>query len=518
MNRLVTLLLCCLFALNAMAADSKPNILLAFADDLGRYASAYRVEGMATAMDLIETPNMDRIAKEGALFQNAFVSAPSCTPSRAALISGRHFFRNGSHSQLHSPWNGDPALDPWNDVRGLGLMLQDHGYHIGWSYKMHISPDRMGGNKRNYQKSGRKFNSFSENVTRAENIEAGKQALLEEVRQNFRDYLGDREGDDQPFFYWFNPTNTHRPWEQGSGQALWGIDPDQLKGRMPGFLPDVAEVREDFADYLGEALAFDAAVGVLIEELAARGQMDNTVFAVSGDHGAPGFPRGKCNLYDFGTQVPLMMRWPDHIEAGRDIDSPVSLLDLAPTFLSAAGLEPSPDMNGQNLLPALSKGGSEDDLRGWVICGRETHVNTARTGNLPYPQRAIRNGDFLYIINFKPDRYPVAVPPLNSADTDKRRMDIDFGPTRTWFVSREGDASIQEMWDLGFGLRPEEELFDLRKDPDNVHNLATISAYDETRQALRQQLMAELEKNHDPRVIDEAFDRPPYTDPTKTGK
>lgn len=518
MKFLFRLVVPCLLAAPLFAAESKPNIVLAFADDLGRYASAYRVDGVATAMDLIDTPNIDRIAKEGAIFQNAFVSAPSCTPSRAALLSGRHFFRNGSHSQLHHPWNGDAKIDPWNSVKGFGLMLQDAGYHIGWTYKMHVSEDRMGGKKRNYQSAGKKFNSFSENVTKAKSIEAGKKALLDEVRQNFRAYLADRTSDDQPFFYWFNPTNTHRPWEQGSGKAIWGIDPDQLEGRMPSFLPDVPEVREDFADYLGEALAFDAAVGVLIEELEKTGQMENTFFAVSGDHGAPGFPRGKCNLYDFGTQVPLMMRWAGHIAPGRDVQAPVSLLDLAPTFLNAAGLKPAPDMNGQNLLPALAKDGSEDQLRDWVITGRETHVNTARDGNLPYPQRAIRTGDYLYIINFKPDRYPVAVPPLNTPDTDNRRMDIDFGPTRSWFVSREGDASIQEMWDLGFGLRPAEELYDLRKDPDNVHNLAGITAYDDTRKDLRETLMTQLRENQDPRVIDEAFDRPPYTDPTKTGK
>ncbi|MCB1225497.1 MAG: sulfatase [Verrucomicrobiales bacterium] len=499
----------------AAGAESQPNVLLAFADDLGRYASAYAVAGSVN--EVIQTPNLDRVAREGALFQRAYVSAPSCTPSRAALLTGRHFFRNGSHSQLHHPWNGDKVIDPWNEAKGFGLMLQEAGYHIGWTYKMHLSEDRMGGKNRNYQQAGKRFNSFSENVTKAKSVEGGKRELLEEVRGNFRAFLADRK-EGQPFFYWFNPTNTHRPWQRGSGKALWGIEPDSLKGRLPSFLPDEPEIREDFADYLGEALAFDAAVGVLLEELEARGELDNTVFAVSGDHGAPGFPRGKTNLYDFGTEVPLMMRWPDHIVPGRNVRVPVSLLDLAPTLLAAAGLEKSADMNGENLLPALNQGGSDASLRGWIITGRETHVNTAREGNLPYPQRAIRDGDFLYILNFKPDRWPVATPPLNTADTESRRMDIDFGPTRSWFVSREGDAAIAEMWNLGFGQRPEEELYDVSADADQVHNLAGMTAYEEKRRALREKLMAELKANHDPRVIDDAFDRPPYTDPGKKGK
>lgn len=489
---------------------TRPNIVLAFADDLGRYASAYRRAGIPSVNDHIQTPATDRIAAEGALFWNAMVSVPSCTPSRAALISGRHFFRNGSHSQLHFPWNGDPAEDPWNDVRGFGLMLADAGYHIGWSYKLHINEDRMGGPERNYERAGTKFKQFSQHVSQAADIAAGKAELLDEVRRNFDDFLADRENDDQPFFYSFNPTNTHRSWERGSGQALWGIDPDQLQGLLPAFLPDEPEIREDFADYLGEAMAFDAGVGVLLAELEQRGMLDNTLVIVSGDHGAPGFPRAKTNLYDFGTQVPLVMRLPGNIEAGRQIESPVSLLDLAPTILHAAGLPPTPDMNGQNLLPILARGGDESKLRGWAITGRETHVNVAREGDLPYPQRALRTRDHLYIINFKPDRWPVATPPLHRPEIERRRMDLDFGPTRDWFASREGDPEIAEFWRLGFARRPEEELYEVNKDPDQIHNLAGLPAYAAIQQELRARLLQELKANDDPRLNHDAFDRPPY--------
>lgn len=494
----------------ATPRSRRPNIVLAFADDLGRYASAYRRAGVRSVNDHIQTPATDRIAAEGALFWNAFVSVPSCTPSRAALISGRHFFRNGSHSQLHFPWNGDRTEDPWNDVRGFGLMLADVGYHIGWSYKMHISEDRMGGPEHNYERAGAKFKQFSQNVSQAADIATGKAELLDEVRQNFGDFLADRKDDDQPFFYSFNPTNTHRAWEQGSGQALWGVNPDLLRGLLPGGLPDEPEIREDFADYLGEVMAFDAGVEVLLVELEQRGMLDHTLVIISGDHGAPGFPRAKANLYDFGTQVPLVMRLPGQIEAGRQIEPPVSLLDLAPTILHAAGLKPTPDMNGQNLLPILVHGGDESKLRGWAITGRETHVNVAREGKLPYPQRALRTRDHLYIINFKPDRWPVATPPLQRPEIERRRMDLDFGPTRDWFTAREGDPGIAEFWRLGFAQRPEEELYDVAKDPDQVRNLAGLSAYAAIQNELRAQLLSELRANDDPRLNNDAFDRPPY--------
>ena len=91
---------------------------------------------------------------------------------------------------------------------------------------------------------------------------------------------------------------------------MWGVDPDKLKDHLPACLPDVPIVREDFADYLGEVMAFDAGLGVLLDALRDTGELDNTIVVVSGDHGAPGFPNGKCNLYDFGTHVPLAIRWP----------------------------------------------------------------------------------------------------------------------------------------------------------------------------------------------------------------
>ncbi len=97
---------------------------------------------------------------------------------------------------------------------------------------------------------------------------------------------------------------------KGSGKALWGIEPDSLQGKLPEFLPDVHEIREDFADYLGEIQGWDAGIGVLLKRLEELGELENTVVVISGDHGAPGFTHGKCNLYDFGTGVSLVARVP----------------------------------------------------------------------------------------------------------------------------------------------------------------------------------------------------------------
>ena len=163
-------------------------------------------------------------------------------------------------------------------------------------------------------------------------VEAAKQVLYDETRDNFREFLDARPGN-KPFCYWWGPTNTHRTWERGSGRSLWDIEPDSLEGRLPAFLPDVHEVREDTADYLGECQAVDKGIGILLAELDEAGELENTLFVVSGDHGIPGMPRAKCNLYDIGCEVALAARWPGHIEPGRVIEDFVNIMDLAPHLL-----------------------------------------------------------------------------------------------------------------------------------------------------------------------------------------
>lgn len=367
------------------------------------------------------------------------------------------------------------------------------------------------------QRSWRTDQPFSQALIQANNKDRVENEILDEVRDNFRDFLAARPAD-APFFYSFNPTNTHRPWVQGSGKELWGIDPDGLKGKLPKFLPDNPTIRQDFADYLGEVLAFDAACGVIIEELEQRGEFDNTLIVVTGDHGIPGFPRGKCNVYDFGSRVSLAMRWPGRVEAGREVEVPVSLIDLAPTFLDVAGATTEEGTNGESLLPAIAPGGRDELLRGWALIGREAHVGNCRPDGLPYPVRAIRTAEALYVVNFKPNRGPMANEPLNArfepamrgqAGDEYRAMDIDHGPTLSWFLEREGAPEIAEAWQLGFGLRPAEELYDVRNDPDQMINLADNPQWNAKREGLRRQLFDELKANDDPRLND-GFDLPPY--------
>ena len=290
---------------------------------------------------------------------------------------------------------------------------------------------------------------------------------------------------------------------------------------MPPTLPDDPLIREDFADYLGEAMAFDAACGELIRMVEEMGELDQTMVVISGDHGIPGFPRGKCNVHDFGSAVPLAIRWPKQIAAQRLVKVPVSLIDLAPTFLAAAGLVSTDDPNGQNLLPALQDGGTDAALRAWALIGREVHVGEARTARLPYPVRALRTADFLYVKNFKPDRWPMGdplgvntnvVPSFEQVlqNTRVTFADIDSSPTKAWLVEHRNEKHLEKFIDFAWSKRPAEELYDVRKDPHQLNNLAGDPVYAPVLKKLRDQLMMELKNNNDPRLLDDAFDRPPY--------
>ncbi len=485
------------------------------------------VDARPSINDVVKTPHLDRVGREGAIFRHAFVTAPSCTPCRSSLLSGQYFWRTGRGAILHGAiWD--------TNIPAFPLLLRDAGYHIGKSHKV-WSPGTpvdapFGGQRHAYETAGRSFNNFSETATRLVRegltVDAARAQILAEVDGNFDAFLRQRPPG-QPFCYWFGPTLTHREYEKGSGPALWGIRPDDLRGRLPAFLPDVPEVRADVADYLGEIQAWDAGIGVLLRRLESTGELDRTLVVISGDHGMPGVPGGKCNLYDLGVRVALLARGPG-IKGGRVVDDFVNLMDLAPTFLDAAGLPAPGVMTGRSFLNVLRAPGSGliDTNRTWVVTGRERHVADARPDFLPYPQRALRTRDFLYIRNFAPDRWPLGqpgytdtapLPPVSALEhnTYAAFSDMDASPTKAWLVHQRDEPQWRWHYDRAFARRPAEELYDLRRDPDQTNNIATQPAYAANRRELADRLLQVLQTTGDPRVTCDGrtFDRPPFSNP-----
>ncbi|MDB4637621.1 MAG: sulfatase [Planctomycetaceae bacterium] len=512
------------------ADDARPNILFFFADDWGRYASVYSDPDIPSLNDVIKTPNIDRIANEGVRFQNAFVPVASCGPCRASLATGRHFWNCGSGAFLNgkaSNWKG--YENPFLTLPKFPDLLRENGYYTQRSQKT-FSFRASKPTPAAHKIAQVPYQRYGLYVSEAEHGDAQKQRRVEVLAHPRTEMKRVLAGcpDGSPFFFVYGSINVHRPYSADSGKKLWNIDPDRLKGLIPKFLPDVDDVRRDFSDYLGEVQALDAMLGVMLEELEATGELDNTLIILSGDHGIPGVPRGKTNCYDLASRVPLMARWPYKIKAGRVVEDFVSIMDVGPTLLDVADVKIPNSMEGRSFRKQLvsQPNGWIDPNRNSVIIGRELHFHTARAGNLPYPMRAVRTPDYLYIRNFKPDRWPMGDPrgllkgPAPSYEslhkqTATTMSDLDASLTKAWMVTHRFSSEEQPLFDLTLGLRPKEELYDLTSDPHQLKNLATHSDYQQTKIMLAAQLQQVLEQSQDPRLND-AFDHLPYVDPKKT--
>jgi len=217
------------------------------------------------------------------------------------------------------------------------------------------------------------------------------------------------------------------------------------------------------------------------------------------------------------------------VKRGRVVDDLISLPDLAPTFLEAAGVALPTGMNARSFLNVLrsDKNGQVDASRNWVITGRERHVAFANESNLPYPQRALRTPEFLYVRNFAPERWPLGISfRVTATETPSRDelenntyvafADMDASPTKAWLVLHRNDSEWKRFCDMAFARRPGEELYDLVKDPYQMRNIAANPAYEQDRTKLAAQLMKILTDAGDPRVSEggKTFEQPPSTNPS----
>lgn len=457
-------------------SNKRPNILFCIADDWGwPHAGAY---GDA----VVKTPTFDRLASQGVLFENAFVSSPSCTPSRNAILTGQFHWRLQEGANLWS------TLDVIYPV--YPLLLENEGYHVGY-WRKSFGPGNI--------KAGGYTNSHP----------AGAH-----YKNGFKAFM-DAKPKDQPFCFWLGASDPHRSYKKGSG-AQSGIDIDAIE--VPKFYPDVAEIRNDIADYYYEVQRFDSDCAKAIKILEESGELDNTIIVITGDHGMP-FPRCKSNLYDMGVRVPLVISWGKNIKPNRRIKDFVSLTDLAPTFLEAAGVEIPTQITGNSLLPILKskKNKKVDKTRDYMIFGKERHTpaqNAPSTGG--YPSRAIRTKDYLYIYNFDANRWPAGAP-NNATHPMGSFSDCDNGPTKSFIIENKDNTKYKTYFDLSFSKRPTEELYKISKDPYQLNNLSADSDFIKIKNKLHKELIEKLKATKDPRVIGggELFDDYPYRAPYK---
>ena len=226
--------------------------------------------------------------------------------------------------------------------------------------------------------------------------------------------------------------------------------------------------------------------------------MENTIVMITADNGWM-MQRGLANLYDFGTQIPLIISWPDRFEPNRKVTDLVNLNDLAPTILQLAGIEVPEEFTAQSLLPILesTEEGQVVEERDEVYIARERHA-IARQGGPGYPGRAIRTHDYLYIYNFEPDRWPAGDPPL-FADIDAHMLQYE-SPTKEYMMMYKDNPDVAPLYEDAFLKRPQLELFDLNRDPYQMNNVADNPEYKEIRQELHDKLFSYLRETKDPRV------------------
>jgi N-sulfoglucosamine sulfohydrolase len=472
------------------AAESgapRPNILFAIADDW----SAGHASCLGTAW--VSTPSFDRIAAEGFLLTQAYTPNAKCAPSRAAILTGRNSW------QLEAAANHIAFFPP--RFGGFVEALAAGGYETaftgkGWGPGIARHED---GSPRPL--TGKRFSALE-----AEPPTTG--ISKNSYADNFEAFLDQRDAD-RPFVFWYGSLEPHRGYEPGSGIAA-GKDPADI-GRVPSCWPDTPEVRSDMLDYAVEVEHFDRHLGRMLETLDARGLAASTIVIVTSDHGMP-FPRAKGQAYPISNEVPLAIRWPDRLGAGVVVDDFVSLIDLAPTILDAAGAEPNgmAAITGRSLLPRLL-GSSRTPHRDHILLGKERH-DVGRPLDGGYPIRGIRRGPWLYLVNHEPSRWPAGNP-------ETGYLNCDASPTKSMILARRRSEGSDPFWDLCFGPRTADELYHLGADPDAVVNLAGRAAFEATRSTLRAELEAALTVEGDPRASGEGsiFDSYPVANRGQQG-
>lgn len=466
-------------AVSCSAEGQRPNVLMVVTDD-----QSFAHTG-AAGSSMVSTPAFDRIASEGVLFTNAFVSAPSCCPARGSILSGQQFYRLREASMNHTVW-------PTQEIPLYTDLLAQTGYVVGYTGK--------GWGPGNWEASGRTVSPAGPAFNDKKLSPPGSEISDIDYAANFSAFL-DGITDGSPFCFWAGVIEPHRAFNPGIGLRN-GKKLEDME--VPDFLPDTPEVRGDLADYAFEIEWFDRQLGAMLDTLSQRRLLDNTLVIVTSDNGMA-FPRAKGNLYDYGARVPLAIRWGKRARGGRTVDDLVSHCDLAPTILEASGLRVPGEMTGMSLMYQLEvrDSGVLDARRDAAVYGIERHLPGSRPDGAGYPSRAIRTTEYLYIRNFTPDRNPVGDHPgISWPDDDpvKGYGDTDGGRSKSEIFNRRTEDPGH--FEAAFGKRPAEELYKITDDPFQLKNLAGELAFEAVKRDLSSRLNTYLRDTRDPRVLD----------------
>lgn len=421
---LLLLLAVILFPAGGIAADARPNVIVFIADDVSW--NDFGCYGNPQA----RTPNIDRLAAGGLRLDQAYLTASSCSPSRASIITGRYPHNNGAASELHMPI---PAHLPW-----FPEQLRDAGYYTALSGKNHMSVAKPAAGE-------------AERPKAFDLIDGGRSKTNSGGHANWVKIAKERP-QDQPFFFWYAAYDAHRAWDADRqwDARRYGPAHTPESVRVPTFLVDDLPTRRDLASYYNEITRFDAYIGEVVQELDRQQVLDNTLIFVLADNGRP-FPRAKTRLHDSGMKTGLVVHWPAAIKPSATSDSLVSVIDIAPTVLRAAEIAVPETMQGVSLLPLFSDPAATP--RRFAFSEHNWHDYEAHG-------RSVRDGRFLYVQNNRP-----ALAWQGPADSVRSPSHIQLQNGRD---QKQLTAAQQDVF---LAPRPTEELYLVASDPDQLNNL-----------------------------------------------
>ncbi|HND54376.1 MAG TPA: sulfatase, partial [Pirellulaceae bacterium] len=422
----------------AAASAMKPHILLLLSDDHSYpFLSTYGDPN-------VKTPTLDRLADEGMKFHRFFTGAPQCVPSRACLMTGR--------SAVAARMTRFSAPLPRDEVTLPELLREQGGYYTGVcgrSFHLDGAAQTSPSVAKVFQEH--QLKTFKDRVDFLNTCGDGQ------VAEQLAGFL-DRRPTDKPFFMWANFSDPHHTWDPPAE-----LRPDPASLKLPAHWPDLPGLREQLADYFGEINRLDRTVAGVLDTLKKRGLYDDTLIVFCGDNGAA-LPHGKGSLYDPGSNVPFLIRWPGVVKAGGDSRTLLSGEDLAPTLLAAAGLKPGPKMSGVSFLPLLE--GKPHQPRKQIFVERGSHGSQASvrvdiassTFDLG---RAVRSDRYKFIYNCTPW---VPYSPVDSAG--------GAGWKEMQAANAAGKLAAGLRTTYFTSPRPVYELYDLDVDPSELNNLS----------------------------------------------
>ncbi len=467
----------------------RPNILFCLADDvsfpfLGAYGCSW-----------VRTPNTDFVAQNGILFMNAYTCNAKSAPSRSSLLTGRNSW------QLDEACNHFPFFP--EKFKTFPEVLRENNYEVAQTGKA-WSPGNPG------MKDGKPRQLIGKSFDSKKLIPASKGISNNDYAANFNDFLTQRDKS-KPFFFWFGSLEPHRDYEFSSGLRYGGYKTESID-RVPDYWPDNDTVRTDMLDFAFELEHFDNHVGKMLDMLRKEGILENTIIIVTADNGMA-FPRVKGQAYHASNHLPMAIMWGKGIQfPGRKNSDFVTFADIAPTIMELTGIDFEQSgmqpMEGRSIVPIFKDPKEKTDKkRSFALIGKERH-DIGRPNDEGYPIRAIVNENYLYIHNFETDRWP-------SGNPETGYLNCDGGAIKSFILNNQKDKSHKKYWQINFGKRPMEELYDLKTDPDCVCNLAERKEYSKQKNKLKSKLFAELKKQGDPRMFGNGaiFDRILYSNP-----